>query len=336
MECPQCKNPLSVENASICEWCGNQLPIPEESFFSMFGRWYSILKNYLKINKKRLIIIFSCIILLIVILMNNLHLQHWFTENENVTNSETTNKQQIVPKGLKQTRAFEYLTKVRKELVENPDNFENIAIRYSQDSLLSSCKGIEVDNGQLPPEFDEMASKLEVNQVSEIFEIREKGTLIYYAIMKVLKKGNGFYKAQYITRNIKLEIGQYFQGGIICQLDDNAEHGLIVSKDDFGIVIWTEAKQICEDLDLNGFDNWRLPSTKEIDELYNNKLYLRANWSRWTSIDFDRSTISNGYGGYWSNEEYYFYSFYNREKYHSRHNGGEDRAREIVRAVHAF
>ena len=69
MECPQCKNPLSVENASVCEWCGNQLPIPEESFFSMFGRWYSILKNYLKINKKRLIIIFSSILIILMFLI---------------------------------------------------------------------------------------------------------------------------------------------------------------------------------------------------------------------------------------------------------------------------
>ena len=144
MECPQCKNPLSVENASVCEWCGNQLPIPEESFFSMFGRWYSILKNYLKINKKRLIIIFSSIliILLFLILRNNLDWEHWFTENENVTNSETTNKHGIVPKGWKQTRAFEYLTKLKKELEKNSDNFENIAMKYSQDSLISSYKGI--------------------------------------------------------------------------------------------------------------------------------------------------------------------------------------------------
>ena len=36
MECPQCKNPLSVENASVCEWCGNQLPIPDSSVIFNF------------------------------------------------------------------------------------------------------------------------------------------------------------------------------------------------------------------------------------------------------------------------------------------------------------
>ena len=292
MECPQCKNPLSVENASVCEWCGNQLPIPEESFFSMFGRWYSILKNYLKINKKRLIIIFSCIILLIVILRNNLHLQHWFTENENVTNSETTNKQEIVPKGLKQTIAFEYLTKVREELEKNSDNFENIAMKYSQDSLLSSYKGRAGDNGFLGYDFDEMASKLEVNKVSEIFEIRDdNNTLIQYAIMKVLKKGNGYYEAQYITRNIKLEIGQYYQGGIIFHLDENAEHGLIAAKKDLDECNWYDAKEKCEELKLNGYDDWYLPSKDEFNLLLNSKDKMGgfANFCYWSSTEYDNS-----------------------------------------------
>jgi len=327
MECPQCKNPLSVENASVCEWCGNQLPIPEESFFSMFGRWYSILINKLKTNKKRLFFIFSCIliILLFLILRNNLNWQHWFTDNENVTNLETTNKQEIVPKGLKQTRAFEYLTKVRKELLKNPDNFENIAIKYSQDSLLSSCKGIAVDNGGgvLDPEFDEMALKLEINKVSEIFEIKNStGEPIKYVIMKLLVKGNGFYKAQYITRNIKLEIGQYYQGGVICHLDDNAEHGLIAANKDLGIFIWDEAKQQCEELELNGHDDWYLPSKDELNQLYINRVAIGgfASNSYWSSTEGDYD-----YGSAWV-QVFNFGSQFDYNMY-SDH---------VVRAVRAF
>lgn len=82
MECPQCKNPLSVENSSVCEWCGNQLPIPEESFFSKIKRLFSSLINKLKTNKKRLYIVFISIsvILLFLILRNNLDWKHWLTE----------------------------------------------------------------------------------------------------------------------------------------------------------------------------------------------------------------------------------------------------------------
>ena len=293
MECPQCKNPLTIENPSVCEWCGNQLPIPEESFFSKIKRLYSNFIDKLITNKKLLFIIFSSILIILLFLILRNNWKHWFTDKEPIKNEITESIDNvIVPKGLKQTRAFEYLTKVRKELVENPDNFENIAIRYSQDSLLSSCKGIEVDNGVLDNEFDEMASKLEVNKVSEIFEIKDSnGEPIKYVIMKLLNKGNGFYKAQYITRNIKLEVGQYYQGGVIFHLDENAEHGLIASKKDLGVYNWLTAKKECEELEINGYTDWYLPSKDELNLLIKSKDQIGG---------FDYINHYN----YWSSSEY--------------------------------
>lgn len=301
MECPQCKNPLSVENASICEWCGNQLPIPEESFFAKFKRLYSNFIDKLITNKKRLFIIFSSILIILLFLILRNNWKHWFTDKEPIKNEITESIDNvIVPKGLKQTRAFEYLTKVRKELVENSENFENIAIKYSQDSLLSSCKGIEVDNGQLPPEFDEMASKLEVNKVSEIFEIKDStGEPIKYVIMKLLYKGNGFYKAQYITRNIKLEIGQYYQGGIIFHLDNNAEHGLIAAKKDLGEFLWVGAKQKCEELKLNGYDDWYIPSKDELNLIFERKDKIGGFVSRRRYWDITSVSHPSHWPDYW-------------------------------------
>jgi hypothetical protein len=285
MECPQCKNPLSVENAFVCEWCGNQLPIPEESFFTKFERLYSNFIDKLITNKKRLFIIFSIILIILLFLILRNNWKHWFTDKEPIKNEITESIDNvIVPKGLKQTRAFEYLTKVRKELLKNPDNFENIAIKYSQDSLLSSCKGIAVDNGGgvLDPEFDEMALKLEINKVSEIFEIKDStGETIKYVIMKLLNKGNGYYEAQYITRNIKLEIGQYYQGGIIFHLDDNDQHGLIAAKNDFCESNTDVAIRKCEELELNGHDDWQLPSKDELNLLYNSKDQIGGFAQKW-------------------------------------------------------
>ena len=290
MECPQCKNPLSVENASVCEWCGNQLPIPEESFFSMFGRWYSILKNYLKINKKRLIIFVSSAILIVGTL---LFVFNYYSDT-NVTSAELG--QEIEPKSWEEKSAFDYLTDSVKN---SKEDFEILARKYSQDTLLSSYQGRRVNNddGQLPHEFDEMASKLEVNKVSEIFEIREKGTLIQYAIMKVLKKGNGYYEAQYITRNIKLEIFQYYLGGIIVELDYNAEHGLIAAKKDLDECNWYDAKKKCEELKLNGYDDWQLPNKDELDILYKSKDSVGgfAFSSYWSSTEYDNYNASTQY-----------------------------------------
>ena len=81
MECPQCKNPLTIENSSVCEWCGNQLPIPEESFFTMIKRLYSNFIDKLIINKKRLFIIFSSILIILLFLILRNNWEHWFTEN---------------------------------------------------------------------------------------------------------------------------------------------------------------------------------------------------------------------------------------------------------------
>ena len=176
MECPQCKNPLSVENASVCEWCGNQLPIPEESFFAKIKRLYSNFIDKLKTNKKRIIFVAILIGTLFFVFYNYLY--------TNDTSAELGEK--IVPETWEEQRAFNYLTDSVKN---SKEDFEILARKYSQDTLLSSYQGRSVNNGQLGrPEFDEMAAKLEVNEVSEIFEIREGATLIQYAIMKVLKK----------------------------------------------------------------------------------------------------------------------------------------------------
>jgi hypothetical protein len=295
MECPQCKNPLSVENASVCEWCGNQLPIPEESFFSKFKRLISILINKLKTNKKRIIFVAVLIGTLFFVFYNYLY--------TNDTSAELGEK--IVPETWEEQRAFKYLTDSVKN---SKEDFEILARKYSQDTLLSSYQGRSVNNGDLPPEFDKMAAKLEVNEVSEIFEIRDvnSGDLIQYAIMKVLQKQNGFfYKVQYITRNIKLEIGQYYLGGIIVELDYNAEHGLIAAKKDLDQYDWFDAKQKCEELELNGYDDWQLPNKDELDILYKSKDIVGGfasnyYWSS-TESDFYYACCNNFFNG---NAEY--------------------------------
>ena len=275
MECPQCKNPLSVENASVCEWCGNQLPIPEESFFAKIKRLYSNFIDKLKTNKKRIIFVAILIGTLFFVFYNYLY--------TNDTSAELGEK--IVPETWEEQRAFNYLTDSVKN---SKEDFEILARKYSQDTLLSSYQGRYLNNGQLGrPEFDEMAAKLEVNEVSEIFEIREGATLIQYAIMKVLEKENSFYKAQYITRNITLEIGQYYQGGIILELDENAEHGLIATKKELGESNWDDAKKKCEELKLNGYDDWQLPNKDELNIMFLNKEKISgfANSRYWSSTE---------------------------------------------------
>lgn len=272
MECPKCKNPVT-NNFSTCDWCGYQL--------SQQGDSTSVrLKKFFSKYKKHLYVIVSVIIFILLFLILRNNWNHWFLNNENKDEQTLKDDDEIIPKTWEEKRAFEYLTNIRNDLLNKAISFEKAALKFSQDTLNSSYSGRELNNNEFKVEFDQMADKLEVNQLSEIFKIKgDDGYYTQYAFMKLLDKGKGFYKVQYITRNIKLEIGQYYQGGNIIKLDENHEHGLIAYKFN-GAVYWTEAKKLCEDLEWKGFDDWRLPTVVEIDKLpgVNN-----LDWGYWCS-----------------------------------------------------
>ena len=307
MECPQCKNPLSVENASVCEWCGNQLPIPEESFFSKIKRLYSNFIDKLITNKKLLFIIILSAILIGILCFKFIFFN---------TNSDIVRVEGIIPNTWEEQSAFDYLT---QKVINSNEDFEALARKYSQDTLQEGYIGIKVNNGQLPYEFDIMASKMETNTISPVFLVRGSpfppppsgdGSNTYcmpydcYVIMKLLKKNEGFYSLQFITRAIKLAIGQYYQGGIIVKLDENAEHGLIASKKDLGVYDWLTAKKECEELEINGYDDWQLPSKDEIDILYKSKDQIGGFTDDyyWSCTDIEATfaynfTFGGGYAG---------------------------------------
>lgn len=99
---------------------------------------------------------------------------------------------------------------------------------------------------------------------------------------------------------LTFEIGDSHEGGFIFYLDATGEHGLIASEADLGEAGWgckgnttpiaqdlsigsgssntlfivtacsepDIAAKICADLNLNGFDDWFLPSSDELEQLY--------------------------------------------------------------------
>ena len=61
------------------------------------------------------------------------------------------------------------------------------------------------------------------------------------------------------------------RGGIIVY--EKNGHGLVVAPNDLNItnIAWAHATFLCANLALNGYSDWRLPTQKELNQLYLNK-----------------------------------------------------------------
>ena len=128
----------------------------------------------------------------------------------------------------------------------------------------------------------------------------------------------------------KLAIGDFHQGGVIFYLDATGEHGLTAATLDQGFDIeWgcasllsfgakgleigtgaqntldiinacdtqNIAADLCDQLDLNGFDDWFLPSRDELDSLYQQKEIVDE-----TAVENNGEVLRGG--EYWSSSHY--------------------------------
>lgn len=64
------------------------------------------------------------------------------------------------------------------------------------------------------------------------------------------------------------QIGDLYGGGILVYQNDGK--GLVVCSEDLGLEDQKEAKRICDELILNGYDDWHLPDIYELRLIYKN------------------------------------------------------------------
>ena len=81
------------------------------------------------------------------------------------------------------------------------------------------------------------------------------------------------------------------RGGIIVYATDG--HGLVAAPKDLGVMDWGSAKIACDELVLNGYSDWRLPTKEELNAIYVNLVKYGA---RRQSFNIDVI--------YWSSTEY--------------------------------
>jgi serine/threonine protein kinase len=98
----------------------------------------------------------------------------------------------------------------------------------------------------------------------------------------------------------KIKIGDFYQGGIVFKIDMKGEHGLVYY-DHFFNGDYTNAKDWSKTLNSNGFDDWRLPSIKELGLVYD-EMYSRLK-RKTSAIDPYSSVGSLSY--VWSSTETY-------------------------------
>ncbi len=108
------------------------------------------------------------------------------------------------------------------------------------------------------------------------------------------------------------------QGGIIVYEKDG--HGLVAAPKDLGRMTWDDAMSACNNLELNGYSDWHLPTKEELNILYYYK---------------DRvGGFANNY--YWSSTESSDGFAWGQDFGDGRQDGNFKSSRYTVRAVRAF
>ena len=107
-------------------------------------------------------------------------------------------------------------------------------------------------------------------------------------------------------------VSQFKHGGFVV-FEENG-HGLVAAITDLGNMDWNSAKTSCEELILNGYSDWHLPSKEELNSVYFNLKQFGgggfANDSYWSSTEYnnDYAWLQNFNNGKQYNYDNYYRS----------------------------
>jgi protein phosphatase/serine/threonine-protein kinase len=91
-----------------------------------------------------------------------------------------------------------------------------------------------------------------------------------------------------------VNIGDTYGGGVVFYIDATGRHGVVCATYDQGNFQWLPAIIFCSNLNLNGYDDWFLPSIGELGLMYN----LRGQLGNFSGTYYWSST-QNGPNNAW-------------------------------------
>jgi len=90
----------------------------------------------------------------------------------------------------------------------------------------------------------------------------------YDKVQDKIKRESWSYKKR--ARYNKLKLGQYYKGGIIFDLPTNYKVKILATTTTSRKITYYKAKSKCDDLKLNGYSDWRIPSNSELYKINDN------------------------------------------------------------------
>jgi hypothetical protein len=113
------------------------------------------------------------------------------------------------------------------------------------------------------------------NQVNVNIKIPILGEVIssfYYSDYRTVEQIKKM--TNYSVKNLGV-VSRFKYGGIV--INDNQNKGIVLSLFSPGQMLWNEADSICKGLDLAGYSDWKLPSSKDLSSILNNKFSNHVN-----------------------------------------------------------
>ena len=132
---------------------------------------------------------------------------------------------------------------------------------------------------------------------TDIFRVGKAEIELYYSRYKEKLKKTITVTAgtNNIDVSLSLSIGDTYAGGIVFYLDGRGG-GLVAAPSDQGEKKWSDARKICQDLVLNGYDDWFLPSKDELYLMYRN--LKKRGLGGFASANYWGSSEDDSYGAW--------------------------------------